>query len=91
LKFRVTPSYSTTKKATVPKVIVGTKLSEDLEASFASTIGETTVFEDKEAKIEYKFTENFSVQGVWEDEEQEQRTNDDSKIGVDLKYQFEFK
>ncbi|HLB59820.1 MAG TPA: translocation/assembly module TamB domain-containing protein, partial [Bdellovibrionota bacterium] len=91
ITFRSTPSYSTTKEATVPKVIVGTKITDQIDASFSTTIGESAVFEDKEARIRYKFNDNLSLQGVWEDETQTQQLNDDSKIGVDLNYQFEFK
>lgn len=91
LKFRVTPSYSTTKKATVPKVIVGSQITKDLEASFATTIGESIFFEDREARVEYRFNDNLSLQGTWEDPEQSQTLNDDTKLGVDLRYIFEFK
>ncbi|MFC2074663.1 translocation/assembly module TamB domain-containing protein [Bdellovibrionota bacterium] len=90
IKFRVTPSYSTTKGATIPKVIVGTELFKDIEASFASSIGDSAFLEEKEARIEYKINENISLQGVWEDQIQTQQV-DDSKIGLDVTYQFEFK
>lgn len=91
LKFGVTPSFTTTREANAPKVIVGTQITKNLEASFASTIGESWLFEDREARIEYSFNDNLSVQGTWEDPKQSQYLNPDSQLGVDLRLRFEFR
>ena len=91
LKLGVTPSFTTTREANAPKVIVGTQITKNLEASFATTVGESWLFEDREARIEYSFNDNFSVQGTWEDPKQSQYLNPDSQLGVDLRLRFEFR
>ena len=90
LKFALTPSYSDTKHATVPRLFIGKKISERTETTFSSTLDRSAFFSDKEFNIKYNINKNLAAAGFWEDRSDE-IIQDNASIGVDLKIQFEFK
>lgn len=89
ITFMLSPSYSDTKHATVPRIFVGRSIGKKIDTTFSSTLDKTAIFTDKEFNIKYNINRNLSLLGLWEDISDE-KLEDNSSIGLDLKAQFEF-
>ncbi|MCB0393587.1 MAG: translocation/assembly module TamB domain-containing protein [Bdellovibrionales bacterium] len=85
---------STSPKA-VPKVVISRQWTQKIGTSVSRTLGDTAT---QDFKVEYQLNNNISLIGSWEDREvnQESSTTIDQDevtdiLGIDLKYQVEFK
>ena len=87
--FRLSPSYSDTKHATVPRLLISRRLGQKADVVFSSTLDRSTIFADKEFNVKYYLNKNFSVVGFWEDLSDEE-LQDNASLGVDIKAQIEF-
>ncbi|HBQ21406.1 MAG: hypothetical protein A2Z91_04235 [Deltaproteobacteria bacterium GWA2_38_16] len=88
--FRLSPSYSDTKHATVPRIFIAKELGRKIDTTFTSTLDKTSIFADKEFNLKFNINKNLSILGLWEDLSDEE-LQDNSSLGVDLKAQFEFR
>lgn len=69
------------------KVVVGKKISERLSATFGQSL-ETTL-PQQDVKVDYKLFNNVNLSGVWENKTE--NNVQDTSVGVDLRFRFEFK
>jgi len=90
LKFRLSPSYSDTKHATVPRLLIGKTIAKNLDATFSSMFDKSSIFSEKEFNLKYNLHKNLSLLGFLEDPSEEE-LQDNASFGVDFKVQFEFR
>ncbi|MBI4041591.1 MAG: translocation/assembly module TamB domain-containing protein [Deltaproteobacteria bacterium] len=89
ITFRLSPSYSDTKHATVPRLLISKPFGKHADLLFSSTLDKSTVFSDKEFNLKYHFNRNLSIVSYWEDLSDEE-LQDNSSLGIDLQAQIEF-
>ncbi len=90
LKFRLSPSYSDTKHATAPRLLIGKAIAKNIDATFSSMFDKSSVFSEKELNLKYNLHKNLSFLGFFEDRSEEE-LQDNASFGLDFKVQFEFK
>lgn len=90
LKFRLSPSYSDTKHATVPRLLIGKTLTKNIDATFSSMFDKSSIFSEKELNLKYNLHKNLSFLGFFEDRSEEE-VQDNASFGLDFRVQFEFK
>lgn len=90
LKFRLSPSYSDTKHATVPRLLIGKTLAKNIDATFSSMFDKSSIFSEKELNLKYNLHKNLSFLGFFEDRSEEE-LQDNASFGLDFRVQFEFK
>ncbi|MBI2026291.1 MAG: translocation/assembly module TamB domain-containing protein [Deltaproteobacteria bacterium] len=89
VNFRISSSFSDTKNAIRPRIFLSKNISKNVEINFSSTLDKETILEDKTVNLEWKLGNNISFLGMWEDEGQEKQ-DDHSGFGLDMRYRYEF-
>ncbi len=90
VRLGLSPSYSDTKHATVPRLFLGKSIGKKVDTTFTSTLDRTSIFTDKEFNIKLNLNRHLSILGFWEDVSDEELQNN-SSLGLDVKAQFEFR
>ncbi|MBI3019124.1 MAG: translocation/assembly module TamB domain-containing protein [Deltaproteobacteria bacterium] len=90
VRVSLSPSYSDTKHATVPRLFLGKNIGKRADTTFTSTLDRTSIFTDKEFNLKLNLNRHLSILGFWEDVSEEKLQNN-SSLGLDVKAQFEFR
>ena len=83
MQFRAAPDQA--QKEFIPKVMVSRKLTDKVTASFGNSLDFAKP--ERNFQVDYNLLKNVNVTGVWE----QGIENEDSSVGVDLRFKFDVK
>ncbi|MBI2646059.1 MAG: hypothetical protein HYW85_03365 [Deltaproteobacteria bacterium] len=69
---------------------MGKSIGKRADTTFTSTLDRTSIFTDKEFNLKLNLNRHLSILGFWEDVSEE-RLQNNSSLGLDIKAQFEFR
>ncbi|MFH1729184.1 MAG: translocation/assembly module TamB domain-containing protein [Pseudomonadota bacterium] len=82
--FQIVPSYSDVSDSVQPFLLISTKISDDIEATYKAALENIG---EQAADVEYKMIKTFSLLADWKD----RGINKTSEMGVGFKFKWEFK
>ncbi len=74
---------------TATKLRVQKKFSEDIDFTFSNTFGDNSE-QKQEINIDYNLNKQWSVQGVFENENTSEDNQEEGSVGADIKYKWTF-
>ncbi len=83
VQFRAAPDQA--QKEFIPKVMVTRKLTDKVTASFGNSLDFAKP--ERNFQVDYNLLKNVNVTGVWE----QGNENEDTSVGVDLRFKFDVK
>ena len=82
-EFRLTSAWSPRSKRTIPRVVIGKEIGQDLQLSYARSLDQ---YDDQVVSVEYQVSRNATLQGSWISET-DMPVGD---FGLDLRLHWEF-